>query len=331
MSNRLRNRGTIMVGLLGLLVMAGAIGVGAWSQQISCRVEGFVVDPQGRGVPNAEVWLNLEGREPIPNASNQLGYFLFRPVDVASETVRGSIYARLGGGTPQMVGRVDFRRCRLERNVFVNANPDPAYTPGLPVPTPGPGIPPPYPAPATPPPPALVDAVIMVDPGPLTQGGVTPGSTVTLPLCVARREGSQQEIQIDQVAYVGAFNPSEIQVSPPEKDTTRFDIFRESTSDNRVGTVPYSGRVTYSAWSNQPVDLPVLPNCVRIASITLTASRSLTPGSKTVLVSMDGTKMRLASSSEGLVTRGATYLDILPMPHVYLPIIMRNNAGQQAD
>jgi hypothetical protein len=301
--------------LLGLTAVLPA----ASQSPTRCTLGGFVVDPQGLGVPGASVRLALENGDVYFSASNSIGYYTVE-FPLPSATTYGLLYVQLHNGQRvlQMIGGTAFRSCRQERNVFVNGNRD--VTPGPPVPS-GPGVPPPYPGPGAPPPDSLSEVVIYLDPRALPLGGLAPGDQVRLPICVSNVGARGQPIQIDQVNWGAAFLPDQLHLSTPSPILRDFERVLKLEIDYSAG------RITYSAASSDPVTLPRWPECTVMAMVDVTARETLQPGDIAWLMSLSGTSARLADqSSPGVATRMTTYVDIVPRLRIYLPIVPRRTA-----
>lgn len=329
----------LIAGVTLALAAAIALGLAARAQdQTGCEMSGYVLDPQGRGVPSADVMLKISGR---PGASRVLAgldgaYAISVPTPVLEES--GYVYVKLPNGDTSMIGHVNFKRCRTRRDIFTN-EPGAGYVPG-PTPPAPPPILPAYPAPDAPRP-ALENAVAFFDLTALPRGGVSPGDTFNLPVCMAAF--SSPAPQISKVTFIGEFPPEQVQVASDAIRTVRVTAGQQ-VLDARVAYQTVAGRqrgrIVFSVEFNGLVNLPELPNtCIRVADVTMFArpkngavgvEAGDTVGFSTVKDSEGRSSTMRIGTEEGIIARSTSYLDILTaeeqqdiLKRSYIPLLVK--------
>ncbi len=302
---------TAVLALLGL----GAAMPAASQSPLQCVMNGFVVDPQQKGVSDATVRLALENGQTFVVASNVAGFYSLEfPLPTAP--LHGILYAqRFQDSSLLMTGAIDFRNCRQERNIFVNSSR--AVPPGPEVP-PGPGFPPAYPGPSDAPPDVLSDVLVYVDPRSLGLGAVIPGRQVRLPLCISNLGRTSQPISVDQVTWKAGFRSDQIQISALLPTTSPFEIVNSAIDNNGSNN---QGSITYSGSSNTAVILPRWPDCIPLATLDINIDPALQAGDTAWVMSTNGTTARRPPTL-GPVPRMTTYLEVMN-PRVFLPFIAR--------
>ncbi len=330
--------------LLGLIAAVIAL-VGASAQGTAgCSMEGYVLDPQGRGVPLADIVLKISGRDgDIRVQSDFFGHYQIQlPALIVQET--GYMYARLSSNDVIMVGAINFKRCRDRRDIFTGNPSGAGYTPGPTPPVPLP-VPPAYPAPDAPLP-SLANALAFFDLTALSRGGVSPGESFSLPICIAAFTNSVP--QVSKVTFIAEYDPTKVRVTritrlPSDPFTGQPQVSYGISPEPVGGRV--RGRIYYVVDSASLVELPALPRCTRLASVEMEALANTnqpgdTLGFSTVQAALPGginpvnTSMRIGGV-EGPIARTTTYVDVLTpeetrdiLKHAYLPLLEVNGRLQ---
>lgn len=334
-------RRLLIGGALAVVVGIGVFAAAANAQATpSCTLSGYVLDPQGRGVPGATVILKLSGR---PSASQVVSgldgsYTLALQPPALTAQDAGYLYTQLPVGGETLVGAVNFKNCRARRDIFTSTPPDSGYTPG-----PTPAVPPPvlpaYPAPGQPGP-ALAKSLAFFDLTALQRGGVSPGDNFALPICVAAFDAPLP--QISKLAFIAEFDPATVRIrgfrpipgSPFSNNPVRA-TFERVTLGGRE-----RGRIWYEVDANNLVELPLLPNaCLRVVDVEMQALSNLRPGDSVGFSTVRGVQanpqgevdpsMRIGGLDQA-IARSTTYVDILTADeqtdvqrHAYLPVLSK--------
>ncbi|MFN8482147.1 MAG: hypothetical protein U0768_03675 [Anaerolineae bacterium] len=312
--------------------------VGVYAQGTgSCSMEGYVLDPQGRGVPLADVILKVSGRDgDIRVQSDFFGHYQIElPLLIVQQT--GYMYARLASGDVIMIGAINFKRCRDRRDVFTNQPSGAGYTPG-PTPAVPPPIPPAYPAPDAPLP-SLANALAFFDLTALSRGGVSPGESFSLPICIAAFTNSVP--QVSKLTFIAEFDPAKVRIRritrlPSDPFTGQPQVSYGISPEPIGGRI--RGRIYYVVDSTSLVELPALPRCTRLAAVEMEAITETnqpgdTLGFSTVKAALPdsfnpvNTSMRIGGI-EGPIARTTTYVDVLTpeesrdiLRRAYLPLL----------
>ncbi len=300
-------------------------------------MEGYVLDPQGRGVPLADVVLQISGRDgDIRVQTDFFGHYSIQlPALILQET--GYMYARLSNNDVTLIGAINFKRCRDRRDIFTGNPSGPGYQPGPTPPVPPP-FPPAYPAPDAPLP-SLANALAFFDLTALSRGGVSPGQGFSLPICIAAFTNSVP--QVSKVTFIAEYDPSKVRVTritrlPSDPFTGQPQVGYGISPEPIGGRL--RGRIYYVVDSSSLVELPALPRCIRLASVEMEAIEATnkpgdTLGFSTVKAALPdafnpvNTSMRIGGV-EGPIARTTTYVDVLTaeesrdiLKRAYLPLL----------
>ncbi len=329
-------RRLVVGGVLALaLAVTVLVAVNAQSGE-TCQMSGYVLDPQGRGVPQAQVILKVGGRA-VPSSvpTNLDGSYLIQlPALIAQET--GYLYARLASGDVIIAGHVNFKRCRARRDIFTNQPTGTGYQPG-PTPATPPPVLPAYPGPDAPDP-NVRNAVAFFDLAALPRGGVSPNDEFRLPICVAVFEEPLR--QISKLTFIAEYDPAKVTIqgfepipSSPFKDTPIRAEYQTASVQGRD-----RGRIWYEVETQANlVELPMLPTtCLPVVNVKMKVT-GVQPGDSlgfSTIKALSPTTLREVSTSvrygpfEGPIARSTTYLDILTpgeqqdvYKRTYLPLI----------
>ena len=332
-----------LVGAALALAATLAVGLAARAQdQTGCEMSGYVLDPQGRGVPGAEVELKISGRAGSNLVRTGLdGSYVVRiPAPILQEA--GYLYTivRTDQGVAT-VGQSNFKRCRTRRDIFTN-DPRPVGLPAGPTPPAPPPVLPAYPAPDAP---AndLEGAVAFFDLTALPRGGVTPGDSFKIPICIA--SFAARAPQVSALTFVGEFDPTQLQVASDAIRTLRVtpnQQVREASISYQTTGGRQRGRILFSIEFNGLVSLPILPApCTGVAEVEMQALSSLRPGDTIGLSNVKDTTrglnptMRLGGV-DGNIARATTYLDVLTpqeqqdiFKRAWLPMLIKDDRLRQ--
>lgn len=314
---------------------AGAQGGG------SCTVSGYVLDPWGRAVPQAQVILRLSGRanasQVVSAADGSYSLAILPPALIAQDT--GYLYTQLPLTDETLVGALNFKNCRTRRDIFTNTPSGPGFVPGPTPPIPPPVIPA-YPAP-NPPAPVMANSLAFFDLTALPRGGVSPGDNFALPICVAASNTPLP--QITRLTFIAEFDPTRLRVkgfrvipgSLFSNNPIRAAIQRETIAGRE------RGRIWYEVEASAPVELPLLPSvCARVVDVEMEAIAGAVSAGDTVgLSTVKGLQanpvvevnpsMRIGGVDQ-VIARSTTYVDILTPDEQadvqrtsYLPILIK--------
>ncbi len=339
----------LVAGVALALAAILAVGLAARAQdQTGCEMSGYVLDPQGRGVPRAEVELKISGRSGSNFTRTELdgSYVVQIPAPILQEA--GYLYTILrGNDTLITVGQANFKRCRTRRDIFTN---DPRPVDRLPGPTPPapPPVLPAYPAPDAPAD-GLEGAVAFFDLTALPRGGVVPGDSFKIPICVA--SFTSRAPQVSALTFVGEFDPTQLRVASDAIRTVRVtpnQQVREASISYQTTGGRQRGRILFSVDFNGLVSLPILPTpCTSVAEVEMQAlawngATGLRPGDTVGLSNVKDTvrginpTMRLGGV-DGPIARATTYLDVLTpqeqqdiLKRAWLPLLIRNDRARTA-
>lgn len=332
-------------GVLALLGGLALFAAGAGAQHTpACTVSGYVLDPQGRGVPQATVTLKLSGRASASQVVSDLDGSYALEVQPPALTAQdaGYLYTELPLSGEVLVGAVHFKNCRIRRDIFTNTPADAAYTPG-PTPPAPPPVPPAYPAPGAPSA-ALAKSLAFFDLTALPRGGVSPGEHFSLPVCLAAFDAPLP--QVSKLTFIAEFDPARLRVkgfrpivgAPFSNNPIRATIEREMVQGRE------RGRIWYEVPASGLVELPQAPSaCLRVVDVDMEAiAAGVQPGDSLGLSTVRGRttnpvqdvdpSLRIGGFEQPLA-RTTTYVDILTaaeqnetLKKSYLPLLARNNS-----
>lgn len=313
----------LVVGVALALAAVLAVGMAARAQgNTGCEMSGYVLDPQGRGVPRAEVELKISGRPESNLVRTEAdGFYVIRiPTPILQEA--GYLYTIVRTDqTLVTVGQANFKRCRTRRDIFTNDTRPVPYQPGPTPPAPPPVLPA-YPAPDAP---AndLEGSVAFFDLTALPRGGVVPGESFKIPICMA--SFTSRAPQVSALTFVGEFDPTQLQVASDAIRTLRVtpnQQVREASVSYQTIAGRQRGRILFTVEFNGLVSLPVLPApCTSVAEVEMQALAwngvtGLRTGDTVGLSNVKDTvrginpTMRLGGV-DGPIARATTYLDVL--------------------
>jgi hypothetical protein len=341
-------RRVVIGALMGLLLAISVFAATSAQNDDNCQMGGYVLDPQGRGVPQAEVILKVSGRTQASRVVTDLdgSYNIQLPELILQET--GYMYTRIPSGDVTVVGHINFKKCRARRDVFTSQPAGEGYTPGPTPPAPPPVVPA-YPGPDAPLP-SLANAVAFFDLTVLPRGGVSPGDRFILPICVAAFASPLP--QISKLTFIAEFDPQKVDVkgfkplagSPFSNAPIRQEIRLEMVRGRE------RGRIWYEVEAPRLVELPELPApCLGVVGVEMetlvppanqpTSPIGVRPGDTVGFSTIKGldtnslrdvnTSMRIGTF-EGPIARTTTYLDILTrdeqqevLKKSYLPMLLK--------
>jgi len=147
-------------------------------------------------------------------------------------------------------------------------------------------------------------------------GGLTPGSQAQMRLCVSKTGPRHPPLNLDRVRYEARFEFDKLYFSDLRPDTSAFESVWELKIDNKRGLL------IYDATSQDPVTLPLWPECQTLARVQVEAKETARPGMVATVLGDQGSVVRQAVTLlEGDATRSGTYVDILQEFLVYFPIV----------